>query len=232
MSPSTSTGSPIILPFEYVTDFIEHIVHHHVSPTVIVVCSTRESFLKQMYLAGQREMLDHQPDIASDMASEHINSGPHRLLVPTIGLLASIRSINLVFCPSLQHLRAWLAAYDPHSSLERLENRIHGTPFLGLLNPLQLHRPTSDFAAQGISRTLAAAVEAADRNGMRLAIVECRGLDEEHVELTDGMASVWEEQIPLLNLTARQSGSERSLTGRRVSIGRVMGRWCRFERLE
>ncbi|KAI9827194.1 MAG: hypothetical protein M1832_005331 [Thelocarpon impressellum] len=220
MSPSPPTGPPLILSPESIPEFLRCLIDHHTPPTTLVVCSTRDTLLHQLMLS-----IPQTP-------SEDPHVGLHPLLNPTIGLLAATRTISIVYVPTLQHLRAWLATYVPPvvSSEPRLSNS--GTPFLAVLNPIALHRSTSDFSAQGIGRTFAGIVEAAAREGMRLLVAECRELSEDDdIDVLSHSPNVWQEQVPLLNGTARPpgAGGELVVSGRTASVGRVVGRWCVFE---
>ena len=115
---------------------------------------------------------------------------------------------------------------------------------LAVLNPLALHSSTTDFSAQGLSRTFAAAVEAADRAGMQLVVQESeRGHDEDAEggvhpgeEQGEGEGTgedPWRQQVPLLNGSVRMGGGgERLWAGRMVEVGKVVGRWCRFMGLD
>ncbi|KAI9880603.1 MAG: hypothetical protein M1830_001954 [Pleopsidium flavum] len=119
---------------------------------------------------------------------------PHPLLLPpTLQTLASTTSITLAFTPTLTHLRAYLSTYtapqSPSSHLQSinplkppqppLSSSSSSSPpksrhpLLALLNPLELHRSTPHFSAQGLSRTFAAAVEVARREGMGVLVCEC-----------------------------------------------------------
>ena len=123
---------------------------------------------------------------------------------------------------------------------------------LAMWNPLALHSPTTDFSAQGLSRTFAAAVEAAERAGMQLVIEETEaghgeeGGEEIHGE--EGEENVqggneesggeelrrdpWRQQVPFLNGSVRIGGGERLWAGRMVEVGTVVRKWCRFVSLD
>jgi hypothetical protein len=69
------------------------------------------------------------------------------------------------------------------------------------------------------------------------------GLDEEDARDGEGVEGrfdsreedPWEQDIPILNVSARRFGSgggERGWAGRTVKARRVMERWCRFSSLE
>jgi hypothetical protein len=84
---------------------------------------------------------------------------------------------------------------------------------------------TTEWSAQGLGTSAASLVDAAIRNGFRAAIVEPRGGG-------DGFES-WsefaEEQAPMLSGTImKESGT---WAGRKVEIGRILGRWFEIEGL-
>ena len=92
----------------------------------------------------------------------------------------------------------------------------------------KLHRSTAEHSAQGLSRSLAAAVETAKVNGQRLVLAESIALNGE-VEY-EGIGSVgdpWKEQVPLLSGSVRFGGEDRVWAGKTVALERVVGRWCR-----
>lgn len=114
-----------------------------------------------------------------------------------------------------------------------------------LLNPIGLHRKTTDFSGQGLSKTFAAAVEAAHRSGRHLIIAEClegkeAAIPQEDIEqYEDGQeaegrisnSDPWEEEVSILNVTTKSFGAgERGWVGRTVKIRRVAERWCHFEK--
>lgn len=119
---------------------------------------------------------------------------------------------------------------------------------LAVLNPLALQRSTTDFSAQGLSRTFAAAVEAAERANMRLVVEETEarhdgeGDNDMHVRRNDNnsqggggerggeelIRDPWRQQVPFLNGSIRIGGGERLWAGRLVEVRKVVGKWCRF----
>ncbi|MCJ1481543.1 hypothetical protein MMC06_001702 [Schaereria dolodes] len=161
----------------------------------------------------------------------------HQILIPTIYLLAAARDICLVFTPTLPHLRAYLATYTPHNG-SRNGTTIYQkpgvqVPMLALLNPLSIHRTTSEHSAQGLSRTFALAVEAAARGCMQLTVSESSTPQEEVLmDAGDGYGDTlqidpWKEQVSLLNGSIKFRGEDRVWAGRTLEVGRVVERWCR-----
>lgn len=93
---------------------------------------------------------------------------------------------------------------------------------------VSLHRDTSDWSAQGLGNSLAGLVEAGRRGGRRLMLVEEREWGEDEDKKTG-----WDERVPMLNGSLRRAGmdsEEGGWSGRTVEVGRVLGRWCIFER--
>ncbi|KAI9705487.1 MAG: hypothetical protein M1836_006242 [Candelina mexicana] len=223
--PTVLTG---ILP----TELIEYILDHHAAPSTLIICSSRETFLHQLLTLIQKPHSSSPPP-AGDNTSETSPQSErvHRLLIPTLHLLSTSCTISLAFCPTLQHLRAYLTIYQasapsPSPPLDKPGTRV---PIFALLNAIALHRSTPDLSAQGLSRTFAAAVEAAVRGKMTLIVSECGNIGED-----GGLESEpWEEQVPLLNGVLRGLGAEgRVGAGRTVKIRRVLERWCVFRTYE
>lgn len=210
------------------TDFIDDLRQLHAVPTTLIICSTRDKFLEDLHAAT------HQTHRVVETSMT-----PHPFLIPTIHLLVTSETISLAFTPTLPHLRAYLATYVPHnnsaSKLQSYQKPGSRTPFLAILGLVALHRSTSEHSAQGLSRTLAVAVEAATHANMKLVLAEPPSLGEDPVEPGNLMSEVqenpWKEQVPLLNGSVRV-GIERSWAGRTIEVGIIVGKWCKFTKLD
>lgn len=213
MGPSRRT----ISSSNRVTDFLQQIFYQsETRPTTVVVCSTREHFLEQL-VAAIRTPADGLPAPAAQS----------QLLTGTIGLLSQSNKIRLIFCPTLEHLRAYMSVLKVGSTnpLETISKDQGQRPLLAVLNILSLHALTSEFSAQGLSRTLAAAVEATSREGVGLMLCEC--IDEMDSPDESGRA-LWEVQVPLVNII--RSGNEESVSrSGSVTVKRVAKRWFHFD---
>lgn len=225
------TARPAILPCMTSLAFLEYIQMHHAAPTTVVVCSTRELLLNELCASVSNINLDGETNYED----------PHPFLVPTIHQLATSRTVHLTFAPTLPHLRAYLASVEP--SLEpRLVARGRSTsqflPTLAIFGLLELHRSTSEYSAQGLSRTFAIAAEAATAARRKLIVIEplVSRLEEESVDATAveriNPLNPWSEQIPLLNGSIRLGDGDRVWAGRTVEAARVVSRWCHFVQLE
>ncbi|PKY03668.1 hypothetical protein P168DRAFT_327724 [Aspergillus campestris IBT 28561] len=200
---------------DWVTEFLQYILDTTTEPVSLIICSTRDSFLVNLAFTIQT-----QP--------KHTSNG-QELLKDTIGLLANSTRAKLIFCPTLEHLRAYIGVLRPTSD----GNAQHGTtagqnkrPLVAILNCLALHLPTSEFSAQGLSRTLAAAVEVTSRNGMDLVLCECR----DAANPADPMRgeALWFAQVPLLNSAVRTGGDDAAGGGLSVPVKRIAQRWFEF----
>jgi hypothetical protein len=201
------------------------------SPTTLVVCSARDAFLQHLL-----EPLKLQAK------AEHDGPDLQHLITPTLHNLSTARHVQVVFCASVQTLLAYFTAYAGAS-----QGRDRGR--LVVVNPLRLHAPTPSFSAQGLSRTFAAAVEASSRADVALLVVEClaareanqRGEEEADVEheaespREETREDPWEQQISILNVSARRFGSgnaDRAWAGRTVTAKRIAARWFRFRNMD
>lgn len=223
----TAAFSPL-----FCTDLVNYVLERHCPPTVLVVCSSRDTFLEDL-----KACIEHShPRQIAENSDEH--GSLHPLLVPTLHLISTSRTIKLAFVPTLPHLRAYLATYETEelatsSSPTRAGSQIPLLVIWGLCN---LHRSTAEQSAQGLSRTLATAVEAAHLAEQQLLLAEPRSLqteiDGENGDPSlDTMANPWREEIPLLSGSVRFGGEERSWAGRTIEVGKVVARWCNFAEL-
>lgn len=133
--------------------------------------------------------------------------------------------MRLIFCPTLEHLRAYVSVIRVPSPLISDELN-YNRPLLTVVDLLALHVRTSEFSAQGLSRTLAAAVEAAARKGLDLLLCECRNaLDS----AAPSGQRLWYEHVPILNGSVRMGGEDSIWRGRGVTVKRVAERWFEFD---
>lgn len=218
---------PVAITSPSLVVLINSILKVHTIPITLVICATRESFLQDL----QTDLHRDSPDSL------------HPLLVPTIHLLATTRTIRLAFTPTLGHLRAYLATYQ--LTIETLEKspRLQGlaalSPMLLILGLVALHSLSTEFSAQGLSRSLAMAVEAADNAGAKLVLAELRKEGEngtmdtgENLGESETAYDPWRQEVSLLNGSVRFGEDSRPWSGRTVEVRTIVGRWCKFEGLE
>lgn len=205
-------------------DFIEYIFQHHAPQTTLIVCSSREAFLEDLRISANNPGTD--------------TSFAQALFARTIHLLVTSRTVTVAFTPSISHLRAYLASHclvcRPVFNETDLQKSGSGVPLMAIFSLVELHRSTSEFSAQGLSRTLAAAVEAASAAGMKMIIADdpvlSPNLNDEGIEMpTDGsVEDQWNEQVPLLNGSVRVAGDDRIWAGKTVKVGRILAKWCKI----
>ena len=234
MAPAPTVLYPLTLPA-----LLNHVLPSQASTTTfttLIVCSTRESFLRECLRCAQQ-----QHGAISD-SLQHLSA-------PTLHNLATARHVKLAFCPSVQALLAYLTAYHSHGRDDGAGSMGHPKETLVLINPLGLHASTPSFSAQGLSRTFATATETASRISAKLTLVECLAM-QEHIRLPEEENDVdaemrdeektsqgeieedpWEQEVPILNVSIRKYGAvgaERPWAGRTVQVKRVAARWFRF----
>jgi hypothetical protein len=219
---------PSVLLFNLPTEFLEHILEEDI-PTTLIVCSTREAFLQELLASLHIAAPASQPDsTVEENEGESHEPELHSLLLPTIHLIATSKNIKLVFCHTLQHVRAFLSVFKSHDGLQTDRSTAAETsrPNLAILNLVAIHHDTTEFSAQGLSRTFALAVDVAVRERANLTMCECKGSDEQD-DMIRGRG-LWEVEVPLLNGTVRFGDEDREWAGRLVKVKRVAQRWFIF----
>ncbi|KAL3470914.1 hypothetical protein BJX99DRAFT_38227 [Aspergillus californicus] len=200
-----------VISAHWVTDFLQYILNTDRSLTILIICVPRDLFLEQLLATVQLQSTEAD--------------GEHQLLTKTLGILSRSRNIRTIFCPTLEHLRACLSAGgDWQASSKEEKQKIR--PFMAILNPLTLHLSTREFSAQGVSRTLANAVEASSRADMDIVLCESRdALDLANDERGEAL---WYVDIPLLSNSIRVGPEGNNRTGPVVPVKRVVQRWFQF----
>ncbi|KAI9662667.1 MAG: hypothetical protein M1831_002710 [Alyxoria varia] len=177
------------------SSFVQRILNQRPRPipTHIIICSERQVFLKQLHrsvtceVEGQRPSRNQERLDSSNTRGQVDSASQHPLLQRTISQLSLARNVQLTFCASLPALLAFLTLLPKESDTTHsgpqtgvsdsqartVDLSTSGAPILALVNPIELHRETTTFSAQGFSKTFAATVEAAVRGAQKLIIVEC-----------------------------------------------------------
>lgn len=169
----------------------------------------------------------------------------HVLLSSPLYQVATSRHIRVIYVSTVTHLRAYLSVFTPDDSKiaspppnfttmwNDNKNSHRKAPHIVLYGFLALHRDTSEWSAQGLSNTASAIVDLAHRLSWQAVVIEPRSRPSSS-SLGQGGAILLREPVPILSGGARRLGphSEEggAWTGRIVEIGRVLGRWFRFER--
>lgn len=228
-----------VLPAAPIADFVHSILRETPNNgfTTLVVCSTREKFLEQLTASVATNLQEHE---LSEEDNEQPES-PLDLLTNTIGAIAKSKRVKLVFCSSLAQLRAYLATFrllplvrQDENSSNTLDGRKQEagcecgiTTTIAILNLVAMHYLSTEFSAQGLSRTLALAVETAARTGSAIVLCECS--DAVNVGNPDHGQRLWELHVPVLNGGTVRAENAQTPSTRHVSVRRVAQKWFRFE---
>ena len=256
----------------HIASFITHLLLHHAPGTIIVICSERYGFLRSLLHSINlvRTQTRRSKDTSSSVSQEgyyatlpESDATTQALLTRTLQLLSLTSTAKLVFCTSVQILRAFLATVEtnvqPAGETDgKQQQHQKAKPILALVNPVALHRASSSYSAQGISETLAAAVEASVRTGRKLIVAETvdqlrESAEGDEVEMQDVSGEVigagknprgqneqyeqerdpWDAQVPVLNGTTKMFGvgGDRTALEKTVKVGVVVRRWCHMQEL-
>ncbi|KAL2821700.1 hypothetical protein BJX63DRAFT_224318 [Aspergillus granulosus] len=201
-----------IINAQWVTDFLQTVVDQDWNSSTVIVCTTREAFLEQLLATVQLQSAEPTRN--------------HQLLTKSLGLLSRSHKVKTIFCPTLGHLRAYLSV-GVLSQTSDAEGHQNSRSLLAILNPLSLHLSTREFSAQGLSRTLAIAVEVSHRANMEIMLCECQdALDPANAERGEAL---WYMDVPLISNSMRSETEGSSWTGRTVPVKRVVERWFYLE---
>jgi hypothetical protein len=221
-------ASPIVIACQHVTDLFDWIAAQGPSSTTMVFCGTREDFVDRIIQdlpIPEAKAKAKQDDAPSSQSWRDKNASISPLLAPTLQNIALLSNLHIAYTPTLHHLRAYLATSNDREGTD-------GT--LILFNVLLIHQKSdSEFSAQGVSATFAAAVETARRRNARLLCVEITNNDQE-----DGELGLLETRIPLLNGSLRggENGvsqdnlGERKFVGKTIQVKEVLRIWCHVVR--
>ena len=218
-----------IANFTFATELLEALIDDDLpQDTTLVICSTKRAFLRQtapsILKPQAQEIPASQEGLDEDEGPQE--TLPHRFLVPTLGLVAAARALKLAFCPTVRSLRAFVSTFTASTLLSSVvDSDVKRS--LVVVDLLLLHRNTSDFSVQGLSRTFASVVEAASRNGVDLRLVECK--DFHNVHDSNRGYDLWAAEVPLLSGSVRLGGDGVNWAARAIHIHTIASRWFQFE---
>lgn len=250
--------TPLLLSPALPSELIAYIIQHTSHPTTLLICSPRADFLASL-LTDVQTSLDPKHQSNPDAQHEQ-HQRQHQLQLPASSLLAAplyqvaiARHIRILFIPTVSHLRAYLAVFNPADSKippPPLSSNAGATiagdgtqqkqpPLLLVYGFLGLHRDTSEWSAQGIGASAAGVVDAARKCGFRAVVVDAptaggvRAGSEGGLAEGDGRGEVvLGEEVPLLSASVLRAGGDALddavWTGRKVPLSRILGRWFRY----
>ncbi|KAI0103685.1 hypothetical protein GGR51DRAFT_249247 [Nemania sp. FL0031] len=238
---------PILLSPALPSELLSYILDHHIYPTTLIICSSQDEFLasiiedlrkqshKNTRNINQGEPQESEPSHSQYSEEEEDTEVKHSLLSSPLYQVATSRHVRVIYVPTVTHLRAYLSVFSPAESRVPIppnytltgDNR---APHIILYGFLKLHRDTSEWSAQGLSNTTSTLVELVHRLSWDATLIEPRiGSCDTALE------ELLRETVPILNGGARSLGlgsEDGAWTGRTVEIGRILGRWCRFQRAQ
>lgn len=203
-----TAGYPVVYHSTTLADLILYLLNQHAAPSLTVVCTSQDEFLKQLLASIEANSLTHtgsKPHAHPDESSHADQSAPaaqnpkqqaqeppqtgHALLNPTLGLLAQSHTMRLSFVTSVPALHAYLSTIsEPPSTTGAGPLKAPSAPTatqkalvptLAVLGAVALHRGTAAFSAQGLGRAFAAVVEAGWEARMRVVCWEGWTIDGE-----------------------------------------------------
>ncbi|TGO41964.1 hypothetical protein BHYA_0014g00470 [Botrytis hyacinthi] len=252
MSPSYITLPPA-LPSELLT----WILNHGAYPTTILICKPRAAFISSL-LADVTSSTLPLPSSPIDIPSSPPNPAtstaqpqtpPHSLLIKTLHQVSLSRHISIIYIPTISHLRAHLSVLSPEAASkigappdQKRDKVCRKRAMIVVYGLIDLHRDTSEWSAQGLSRSLAGLVEIGGRDKRVVVCLEERERKTERSELMEvdadgnedtagqtndryGLKSDenigrdnrtwkgWDEHVPMLNGSARRAGLESEDSG-------------------
>ncbi|KFY76000.1 hypothetical protein V499_04152 [Pseudogymnoascus sp. VKM F-103] len=158
-------ASPIAVPPVTPRVLLDYILTSTSYPTTLLVCSPRAAFI-------------------SSLQSSASTSSTLQSSTSTLHLLSLSPHIQTIFTPTLSHLRAWLSVADtdcaaPAPASDPVCKAITDTTKhsneksqLVVWSLVNMHKGTSEWSVQGLSSTAAALVEAGQRMGRKVVLVE------------------------------------------------------------
>ena len=247
---------PVAYTISDLPAFISHVSQRYTSPTLLIVCSNKQSFIDS--LQHSIGAFRTQPSTTSEDPPERRepdrdnqdqfgrpdsgSSACHTLLTRTLRRVAQSRHVRFAFCPSVQALRAYLStlpneAMRHSASKSGRNNSYQLPPALIFVSLIAVHRGFPSFTAQNLSETLAWAVEAATRSNLQLLIVEPQGQSRDGVSgdedtgTGDTYDNLMMQRIPILTATTKIFGTDtdRSTLSSSVTVKRIIERWCQVQ---
>lgn len=129
----------------------------------IIICSTRSTFICEL-LVDLDIPLDGIPPLSD---TRDLSSAQRLILQTPISALLTTDSISVVYCPTIHHLRAYISFLNSSSndttnistSSSRSERSLQS--YLAIHSLLPLHRLSTEWSSQGLSRTLSSVISTA-----------------------------------------------------------------------
>lgn len=244
--------SPIALPPALPSELLTWILNHSDYPTAILICKPRAAFLSSL-LADISSNTSPPPASSNDIPSSPPNptttsaqsqTPSHPLLLKTLHQISLSRHISLIYIPTTSHLRAYLSVLSTNTPSKvkappdgKWDKAGRKRAMIVVYGLVELHRGTSEWSAQGLSRSLAALVEMSGRERSVIVCLEEREREfgrsgamdvddededgsggenndgggvrsDETVRRKERLLMGWDEKVPMLNGSVRRTGLE------------------------
>ncbi|QUC20222.1 uncharacterized protein UV8b_04463 [Ustilaginoidea virens] len=206
---------PVILPPATPSELLQHVIARTTYPTTVVIAWPRDQFLNALAQDVRQSARARRADGDADEAAQH------PLLHASLAQTAVSRHINLVFAPTVAHLRAYLSTFsqsDIKTPPPPASTPLEVPPLLLVYGHVELHRHGTQWSAQGLGFSTAVLVDGAMRNSHRAAIVEPRRTGS-----TDELEQLLEQTLPILTGTVCKDDG--SWAGPVVALGRLLSSW-------
>lgn len=221
-------------------------LQHSGQRSLMIICSTKQSFVAAFEDLVMRQGV-HGAMESAEPDAHHQQPNPEDMLLRTPLTLRSIavcRSLTLAFCPDLPRLRAYLAHL---TTLLSTQEDPASYARLVIVNMLSSHVSTVSWSAQGLNRTMAAAIDTATALACQLLLSEDARLrvrpntsgillssspqrEESPCESDAAEKGIWDEDVQIIDSHTRTFGNTTSIwSGRRVTIRQIVRRWLEFD---
>ena len=219
--------------YTYTLALIQSLVNQQ-TPTTLIICWSRKVFFTQLLTqilqfnqnqSSVQEIPSSQPEDSNEEPDEEPHpAARHPFLTPTLKLLAASSHIQLIYCPTVPTLRAYLSSISctPISTTNPSTKRT-----LLILDLLSLHHATSENTLQGLSRTFSTAVSAAHRTHSHLTLLECKVITDPSNPHRG--SQLWDQEVPLLSGSVKIGADGARWAGRSITIRKIARRWFTFE---
>ncbi|KAK6544706.1 hypothetical protein TWF694_001392 [Orbilia ellipsospora] len=134
----------------------------------IIICSTRNALLREILI----DLGVSLQDIPSTV--DHLTDAHKLISHSPISTLLTTDLISMVYCPTIHHLRAYISSLTStqHNTIKgiNLDSNLQIKPYLAIHGVLPLHHLSTEWSAQGLSRTLSSIIDAAKITSHNLLI--------------------------------------------------------------
>jgi len=215
--------------------FVEDFCTTDQRSTTVVVCCRRSRFFEQLALQAQsrsgaseeRRPQNLRPDThtatgdeveGTQVFPEHVSLP---LLQPTLRLLATSMSTNIVFCSNIPSFRAYVSTLSLREKDEEKRSKVI------VVDMLALHHGTSEFTIQGLSRTFAMLGSVNHQIGGEMQLVECNDFHDPGDPQRG--SRLWIAEVPLLSGSVKIGEAGQGWASRTTSIKSFAEKWFQFE---